>query len=91
MKTNRDTALSIFLQIIYGQYRSTPDLTTPYGLESQGFELRWGQEIFLHTRPDRPWSPHSLLYNAVRGSFPGVKRPEQSCGHPPPTGANLHI
>jgi hypothetical protein len=33
-----------------------------------------GGEIF-RTRPDRPWGPHSLLYNGYRVYFPGVKRP----------------
>ena len=27
------------------------------------------------TRPDRPWSPPSPLYNVYRVFFPGVKRP----------------
>ena len=31
-------------------------------------------EIF-RIRPDRPWSPTSLLQNGYRVSFPGVKRP----------------
>jgi len=29
----------------------------------------------LHTRPDQPWGPPSLLYNGYWVSFPGVKRP----------------
>ena len=38
-------------------------------------------EIF-RTRPDRPWSPPSLLYNGY-GSFPGLKRPRRGVDHPP--------
>jgi hypothetical protein len=45
-------------------------IATDYGLDGPGFEFRWG-EIFL-TRPDRPWGPPSLLYNAYR-VFPGGK------------------
>ena len=33
-------------------------------------ESRWGGEIF-RSCPDRPWGPHSLLYNGYRISFPG--------------------
>jgi hypothetical protein len=43
---------------------------TRHGLNGPGIESRWG-EIF-RTRPDRPWGPPSLLYNAYR-VFPGGK------------------
>ena len=36
----------------------------------------------MHTRPDRPWGPHSLLYNEYRVSFPGVKRPKRGVDQP---------
>jgi hypothetical protein len=42
-----------------------------------------GGEIF-HTRPDRPWALHSLLYNEHRVYFPAVKRPGRDVNHPPP-------
>jgi hypothetical protein len=45
-----------------------------------------GGEIFC-TRLDRPWGSSSLLYNAYRVSFPGVKRPEREVDHPPPSTA----
>ena len=38
--------------------------------ERPGIESQWG-EIF-RTFPDRPWGPHSLLYNGYR-DFPRVK------------------
>ena len=41
-----------------------------------------GGEIF-RIRPDRTWSPTSLLYNGYLVSFPGVKRPGCGVGHPP--------
>jgi hypothetical protein len=41
-----------------------------YGLDGPGIESQWG-EIF-RSRPDRPWSPPSLLYNRYR-VFPGGK------------------
>jgi hypothetical protein len=47
----------------------------------------WGK-IFL-TRPDRPWSPPSLLYNGYRVSFPGEKRPGRGVDHPPPSSARV--
>ena len=37
------------------------------------------------TRPHRPWSPRSLLYNGYRVSFPEVKRPGRCANHPPPS------
>jgi hypothetical protein len=49
---------------------SVVGLATGYGLDGPGIESRWG-EIF-RTRPDRPWSPPSLLYNGYR-FFPGGK------------------
>jgi hypothetical protein len=42
--------------------------TTGYGLDGPRIESRWG-EIF-RACPDRPWGPHSLLYNGYR-VFPG--------------------
>ena len=45
-----------------------------------------GNEIF-RTCPDRPWGPHSLLYNGYR-IFPGGKlRPEPDADHSPPSSA----
>ena len=49
---------------------SSVGTATDYGLDGPGIESWWG-EIF-RTRPDRPWSPPSLLYNGYR-VFPGVK------------------
>ena len=39
-------------------------------------------EIF-RTRPHRPWSPLSFLYNEYRVSCPGVKRLGRGVNHPP--------
>ena len=47
-----------------------------------------GDEIF-RTRPDRPWSLPSLLYNGYRVSFPGVKRPGRGANHPPPSSVEV--
>ena len=47
-----------------------------------------GDEI-LRTRPDRPWSPPSLLYNVYWVSFPGVKRPGRGVDHPLPFSAGV--
>ena len=38
------------------------------------------REIFL-TRPDRPWGPHSILYEGYH-VIPGVKRPGRGFNHP---------
>ena len=47
-------------------------IATRYGLNRPGIESRWGGET-SRTRPDRPWSPSSLLNNGYRVSFPGGK------------------
>jgi hypothetical protein len=41
-----------------------------------------GGEIF-RTRPDRPWSPNSLLYQGYQVSFQGMKLPERDVNNPP--------
>ena len=41
------------------------------GWKVRGSNPGGGGEIF-RTRPDRPWGPHSLLYNGYR-VFPGGK------------------
>jgi hypothetical protein len=43
-----------------------------------------GEEVF-RTCPDRPWGPHSSLYNWYRVSFKGVKRPELGVNNPLPS------
>jgi hypothetical protein len=42
-----------------------------------------GRCEILRTRPDRPWGSASLLHNAYRISFTGVKRPGRGADHPP--------
>ena len=51
---------------------SVDDRAIRYGLEGPGIEYLWG---ILRTRPDRPWSPPSLLYNGYR-VFPEGKAAE---------------
>ena len=57
---------------------------TWYGLDGPGFESRRERDFF-RTRPDRPWSPHSLLQNWFRVSFPGIKQPGRGDDHPLPS------
>jgi len=69
----RNTALTIF--------------TTAYGLDGPGIESQWG-EIF-RTSPDRPWGPHSLLYNEYP-VFPGGKLlPGRDADPSPPSRAEV--
>jgi len=63
-------------------------IATRYELDGPRIEFRWGGEIF-RTRPDRPWGPPSLLYNAYWVSFPGVKRPGHGVDHPPPSSVEV--
>ena len=53
-------------------------IATGYGLDGPGIESRWAS---FTVRPDRPWGPPSLLYNAYR-VFPGGKeRPGRDADH----------
>jgi hypothetical protein len=47
-----------------------------------------GGEIF-RIRPNRPWDPPSLVSNAYRFRFPGVKRPGCGIKHPPQSNAEV--
>jgi len=44
---------------------SSVGITTHYELDGPAIESRW-ELRFFHTRPNRPWSPPSLLYNGYR-------------------------
>jgi len=50
---------------------SSVSIATGYGLDGPGIKSWWGGKIFC-TCPDRPWGPHSLVYNGYR-VFPGGK------------------
>ena len=52
-----------------------------------GIESRWGH--IFRTRPDRSWTPLSLLYNGYRVSFPGVNRPGHGVNHPCPSSVEV--
>ena len=48
-----------------------------------------GRGEICRTFPDRPWGPHSLLYNGYR-VFPGGKvRPGRDADPPPPSSAEV--
>ena len=49
---------------------------------------RSGYQIFC-IRPDRPWGPHSFLYDGYRVYIAGVKWPGHGFGHPPPPNAEV--
>ena len=46
---------------------SSVGIATRYGLGGPGIESRWWRDF--PPCPDRPWGPHSLLYNGYRVSF----------------------
>ena len=66
---------------------SVVGITTRYGLDGPGIAPRWGE--IVRSRPDRHWSPPSLLYNGYRLSFPGVKRPGRGVNHLPSSSARV--
>jgi len=47
-----------------------------------------GGEVF-QTRPDRLWSPPSLLYHGYQVSFLWIKRPGRDVDHPSPSSAKV--
>ena len=68
------------LPVFYGD--SSVGVAIRYGLGGLGIDSRWGVEIF-RSRPDRPWGPTSILYNAYWGSFLGGKAAGGGVDHPP--------
>jgi hypothetical protein len=76
----------IILYTKMGQVSSV-GIATRYGLDVPGIESRWG-EIF-RTRADRPWGPPSVLYNGLKVSFPGKKRPGRGVDHSPQSSAEV--
>jgi hypothetical protein len=67
---------------------SAVGIATGYGLENQGVgvQVLVGERIFTPPRrPDRLWSPPSLLSKGYRGArSPEVKRPGREADHSPP-------
>jgi hypothetical protein len=66
---------------------SVVGIANPYGLRVRGSIP--GRFEILRTRPDRPWSPPSLLNNGQLVYFAGVKRPGCDADHPPPSSAEV--
>jgi hypothetical protein len=42
-----------------------------------------GESEIFRIRPERPWGPHSSLYDGYRVSSPEVKRPGRGVDYPP--------
>ena len=61
-----------YLQMHGPVHRSSHSDRLPAG--RSGVRVLADGEIF-YTRPNRPWGPPTLLYNGLRVSFAGVKRP----------------
>ena len=65
-----DIILLLCILVLVGR-DSSVGIATRYGLDGQGIESQWGVR-FSAPLPDRPWGPHSFLYNGCR-VFPGGK------------------
>jgi hypothetical protein len=48
-------------------------------------QIRVKDFSLLRIRPDRPWSPNSLIYNGHRGCFRWAMRPGYVVDHPSPS------
>ena len=78
----------LIMHIVVDVPGSSVGIATGYGLDGPGSNPGGG-EIF-RTCPDRPWGPHSLLYNGYR-VFPGGKeRPGRDADPSPPSSAVGH-
>ena len=81
-----------FIHTVYLQYtsgtKSVVGIQTRHGLEGPGIEFRQRNQIFLFSQTTTPaLSPHSLIFNGYRRSFPEVKRPKSEADHSPPSSA----
>jgi hypothetical protein len=76
-----------YYSICVGRDRSV-GIATRCGLDGPGMESWWGAG-FSAPRQDRSWGPPSLLYDAYRLSFPGIKRPGRGFNHPPPSSVEV--
>jgi hypothetical protein len=70
---------------------SAVSIATGYGLDrGVGIRIPVGSRIFsTPKRSDRFWGPPSLLSNAYRVFYPGVKMPVREADHSPPTSAEV--
>jgi hypothetical protein len=73
---------------------SSGSIASDYALDNRAIEVRSpaeAKEFFLQPLcPDRLWSPHSLLYNEYRRSFPrGNSRPGRDANHSLPSSAEV--
>jgi len=64
---------------------SSVGIVTDYGLDGPGSNP--GRDEIFRTRSDRPWGPHSLLWNGYRVFPVGKVRPERAADHLPPSSA----
>jgi hypothetical protein len=55
-------------------------IATGCGMDGPWIESRYGR--YIHTCPDRPWGPTSLLYSGYWICFPWVTRPGCGVDHP---------
>jgi hypothetical protein len=62
-------------------------IVSRYKVEAPWIKSRWGKIFCSH--PDRPWGPHSLLYNGYWVSFLGVKHPGCGVNYTPPSSAEV--
>jgi hypothetical protein len=74
-RTQQTPTTSIFLSTLTYSGRS-------------GNRIRVRDEIF-RTRPDRPWSPPTLLKNGYRVPFVEVKQPRRGVDHRPAPSAEI--
>jgi hypothetical protein len=74
-------------QHYHGGRDSAAGVATRYGLDGPGIESLWEQD-FPHTSGPA-LGPTSPPYNGYIFSYPGVKRPDRSNDHPPPSSTEV--
>jgi hypothetical protein len=83
------TAVSTFLSLMFVMFMGgvAVGIATDCGLDGPGSNPGGGET--LHTCPDQPWGPPSLLYNGYQ-VFPGGKvRPGRATDNSPPSSAKV--
>jgi hypothetical protein len=70
-----------------GDRDSVAGIRTRYSWTARGSNP--GGDNIFPTRPDKPWGPHSFLYNRRRVSFQGLKRPGRDGKQPSPSSAEV--
>jgi hypothetical protein len=78
--------------IVFNTYRSRTGIGQSVKRLASGWTVQGsipGKDEIIHTRPDRPWGPTSLLCSGYRVPFPETERPGRGVDQPPTFSAEV--